>query len=70
MKCPYCEGQMVPGTASVRGGPLDSTFWSCQHLWFQRDDQVKQPVIDSGEDSPGHQCTQCGAVLIAPPQLS
>lgn len=72
MKCPYCEGEMAAGTALVRGTLVGFLLFgiSEQHLWFQRDDLPKQRIIESGEESPGHQCTKCGAVLIAPPQKS
>jgi DNA-directed RNA polymerase subunit RPC12/RpoP len=66
--CPYCGGEMVPGTATVAGTLLGFLFvgLSYQHLWFQRDDLPKQRIITSNDERPGHQCTECGAVLIVP----
>lgn len=72
MNCPYCQGEMAPGTASVKGTLIGFLIFglSEQHLWFQRDDSPKQRIIASNDERPGHQCTKCGAVVIAPPQAS
>lgn len=67
MKCPYCDGEMVEGTAAVRGTLLGflAVGFSYQHLWFRRlDGGGDEIVIRSAHEKPGHQCTQCGAVFI------
>ena len=67
MKCPYCDGEMVEGTASVRGTLLGflAIGLSYQHLWFRpADGGGDEIVIRSAGKRAGHQCTQCGAVTI------
>jgi hypothetical protein len=67
MKCPYCDGEMVPGTASVKGTTLGFFVvgLSYQHLWFrQLNGGVDEVIIRSRRDRAGHQCTQCRAVII------
>jgi hypothetical protein len=67
MKCPYCDGEMVPGTASVKGTLLGFLVvgLSHQHLWFRRlDGGADELIIRSRANKAGHQCTQCRAVII------
>jgi hypothetical protein len=67
MKCPYCDGEMMPGTASVKGTLLGFIVigLSYQHLWFRRlNGGGEEVIIRSRGDRPGHQCSQCGAVII------
>ncbi len=67
MKCPYCGGEMVPGTALVRGTLLGFLVvgLSHQHLWFrQLDGGGDEKVIHSRGQKAGHRCTECRAVII------
>ncbi len=67
MKCPYCDSEMVPGTASVKGTLLGIFLigLSYQHLWFrQLNGGGDEMIIRSTGKKAGHQCTQCGAVII------
>lgn len=67
MKCPYCGGEMVPGTALVRGTLLGflAFGFSHQHLWFrQLDGGRNEKIIPSSSQRAGHRCTQCRAVII------
>ena len=67
MKCPYCGGEMVPGTALVKGTLLGFLVvgLSHQHLWFrQLDGGGDEKILRSTGKKAGHQCTQCGAVII------
>jgi predicted RNA-binding Zn-ribbon protein involved in translation (DUF1610 family) len=67
MKCPYCGGEMVPGAAYISGTLLGMLFigLSYQHLWFRRlDGSRKEKIIHSNDERAGHQCIQCGAVLV------
>jgi hypothetical protein len=66
MKCPYCDGEMVPGTASVKGTVLGffAIGPSYQHLWFRRLNGIGDVIIRSRGAKGGHQGTQCRAVII------
>jgi hypothetical protein len=69
MRCPYCDGEMVPGTASVKGTLLGflTIGLSYQHLWFRKLDGgpgEDEKIIHSTGKRAGHQCRQCGAVII------
>jgi hypothetical protein len=67
MKCPYCDGEMVEGTAQVRGTLLGflAVGLSHQHLWFRPvDGSGDEIIIRSAGQRAGHQCPQCGAVAI------
>jgi hypothetical protein len=67
MKCPYCNGQLVEGEASVAGtiGGLLLFGLSWQHLWFKvNGDDKKQEIISSNRRKKGMQCSMCGAIVI------
>jgi predicted RNA-binding Zn-ribbon protein involved in translation (DUF1610 family) len=67
VQCPYCGGEVVEGTVSVRGTLLGflAFGFSHQHLWFRPcDGSGDEVIIRSAGQRAGHQCTQCGALVI------
>ena len=67
MKCPYCGGEMVPGTAVVRGTTLGFLLFgfSEQHLWFRKVSGGRdEKIVPSSGERAGYQCTECRAVII------
>ncbi len=66
LKCPYCDGNLKSGQASIHGtvGGLFLIGLSYQNLYFKPESGKEINVLGSNSSTPSMRCEKCGVVIL------
>ncbi len=66
LKCPYCNGTLKSGEATIHGTVTGFLFvgFSHQNLYFKPESGEEIEVLGSRESTPAMRCEECGVVTL------
>ncbi len=65
-KCPYCNGTLEKGKASIDGTTFGFIFYGFSHknLYFKSESGKETMILGNSETTPALRCENCGIVIL------